>query len=264
MAKAKETKKQENKKQSVAGLKFIDLEKKEEVKIHFVPVSRDAKVGIMSATYTSCNTCPNRCPFKHAADDKEKDGPCYGKWGPCGLHFRAVSAGISGVAPEELKEKIQSGAHCSTVRHNVAGDIAVPGTDNIDENLVNVLCDAYKSAGVQAYTYTHCEQNDKNLKIMKESTKNGLVINASCEKLEEVKKVMEAGVPAVIAVNTMKEKVATVDGVKIVRCPNWENKEKTCQNCRLCMMKERKFAIAFPVHGPQAKKVQKSDLLMDI
>lgn len=261
MAKANEVKKQ-NKKQSVAGLKFSDLEKRKEVKINFVPVSHDAKVGIMSATYTSCNTCPNRCPFKHDPINKEKDGPCYAKYGPCGMHNRAVSAGITGVAPEELKAKIKSGAHCSTVRHNVSGDIAIPGTDDIDENLVKTLCDAFK--GMEAYTYTHCEQNDKNLKIMKESTKNGLVINASCEKLEEVKKAMNEGVPAVIAVNSMKEKAATVDGVKIVRCPNWDNKEKTCSSCRLCMMKERKFAIAFPVHGPQAKKVQKSDLLMDI
>lgn len=237
------------------GLKLSELEKREEIRIHFVGVSHDTKTGIMSATYSSCNTCPQRCPLR-------RGGGCYAENGHCNIHFVGVSAGITGTSPDELKDAIDNTPHCNIVRHNVAGDIAKPGTSDIDEKLLDTLCKAYK--GLTAYTYTHCDHTERNFNLMKKAIDNGFVVNSSCETMEQVKKAMNAGVPAVIAVNTMNGKVATVDGVKVVKCPNSDDKTRTCNGCRLCMMKERKFAVAFPVHGTKKATATKSGNLIDI
>ena len=67
-----------------------------------------------------------------------------------------------------------------------------------------------------------------------------------------------------IAVNEMQEKVKTVDGVKVVKCPNADNKDIKCLNCGLCYQKNRAFAIAFPVHGAKKEKAKKSGFLTNL
>lgn len=222
------------------------------VKIRFVGMSKNSKTGMISQTYTTCNTCPTRCPFA-------KNG-CYAKQG----HVRFVwdKTDNVGVAPKDLKKVIDSTPHTNIVRHNVAGDIAKEGTSDIDVKLVNELIKAY--SGLKAYTYTHCAVTEKNLTIAKKAIEKGFVINFSTENLTLAKKAHEAGVPVVIACNTIHANTVRKDGLTIQRCPATLDKGITCATCGKCWNKKRKSVIAFPVHGAGKKKAINAGFLADL
>lgn len=237
-----------------------------EILVRFVAQSKNPKTGNISQTYTSDITCPVRCPFRKKINGKET---CYCKGGYCGIHWRAVSK--YGKTPDKLKEVIEESAHTAVIRHNIGGDMATPGTSDIDVRLLNDLIAAFKN--VKAYTYTHCEASERNFELAKKAEKEAnFIINFSTEKIEDAKKVMEHGLNAVIAVNTMENDVAVVDGIKIVKCPNSAGKldkngdKMQCKMCGICWRKNRDFVVAFPAHGTKAnvKKIQKNGFLMDI
>lgn len=224
----------------------------ENVKIWLVEKSGNTKTGIMSVTYTTDNTCPERCPLKNNG--------CYAKNFPCCMQWKKAYS--KGVTPDQLKNVVENSNATEIIRHNVAGDIAKENTNEINESLVKNLVAAYK--GHKAYTYTHCEINERNIKIVKEACENGFIINFSTENMEDLKKAMDAGCNAVIACNTISDRVIIKNGVKIVCCPNALNKENVhCANCGLCM-KKRDFAIAFPIHGNGKKKAQEAGFLSDL
>lgn len=223
-----------------------------DVKIRFVGMSKNAKTGMISQTYTTCNTCPTRCPFK--------ENGCYAKMGHVRLCWDKTSE--MGVVPKDLKKLIDSTPHTNIIRHNVAGDIAKEGTSDIDEKLVKELVKAYK--GLKAYTYTHCTINERNLKIAKEAIANGFVINFSTENVASAKKAKEAGVPVVIACNTIHAKTVKKEGLTIQQCPATLDKGVTCATCGKCWNKSRKSVIAFPVHGAGKKKAINAGFLADL
>lgn len=225
----------------------------EHLKIRFIGVTKDKKTGLMSATYTSNNSCPLRCPFRVSKT-------CYAMFGPCYLHF-VKEMDKFGIPVEMLLEKIKNTAHLNIVRHNIAGDIAKSGTNDIDEDLVELLTETYKKAGVSAYTYTHCEQNERNYEIVKEASENGFIINFSTETVENAIDAVKHGVNAVLAVNKMNGKVKVVDGVVFVKCPADAKNGKYCANCGICYQKNRKQVVVFEAHGGGKKKI---DFLNDL
>jgi hypothetical protein len=224
----------------------------ENTKVWFIPQSGNTKTGIMSVTYTTENTCPARCPFK-------KNG-CYAENFPCCLQWKKTAQ--KGTKPENLKNIIKNSVHSDVIRHNVAGDLAKNHSNNIDKSLVENLCKAYKN--LKAYTYTHCSIIKKNIEIVKKAMQENFVINFSTENVKDAKKAMENGCNAVIACNSISDKVIVKNGIKIVQCPATYNKEKHCQNCGLCWQKNRGFVIAFPVHGNGKNKAKKAGFLIDL
>ena len=225
----------------------------EKIKIKFIEKSQNSKTGNISQTYSTPNTCPLRCPFKNNG--------CYAENFYTKMVWKKTEK--FGADPKELKEIIQkSKHHSSIIRHNIAGDIAIPCTNNIDAKLVNILCDAYKNCN--AYTYTHCEISKENIQIVKDACKKGFVINFSTETVEDAKKCIENGVNCVMTCNTILNKVVEKNGIKFVQCPATLDKEKHCANCKLCLLKERKFVIVFPIHGNGKKKAINSGILTDL
>ena len=121
--------------------------------------SANKKTGNIMQVYTTTTedlqgSCPTSCPLKKI---------CYAK---TGMNTRRAWS-ESNITIDELKAKVQKRAAylikkggCLLVRHNVAGDIAVPGTDLVNKNLVKFLTnEVYKN--LKAYTYTHCNVNKK-------------------------------------------------------------------------------------------------------
>jgi hypothetical protein len=226
----------------------------------YVAVSDNAKTGKMSAVYTATcksktGSCPARCPFQDM---------CYAKNGPCNIHWEKTVYSETNIS--NLNETIKNGKkHKNILRHNVASDMAIPETSDLNAELVQELSNIYNDNFDTAYTYTHCSvDNQKNIEIAKAAAKKNFVINFSTETISDCKKCLAAGVNCVIAVNGMQEKVKTVDGVKVVKCPNADNKDIKCLNCGLCYQKNRAFAIAFPVHGAKKEKAKKSGFLTDL
>ena len=223
------------------------------VKIRFVASSKNMKTGAISQTYSSCNTCPERCPFKNAG--------CYAKQGPVALVWKKTAE--CGINPQDLKATIQAAKNVTEViRHNVAGDIAIEGTNEINDQLLDTLCDAYQ--GHKAYTYTHTEINDHNVAAVIRAAEKGFVINFSTENLQDAKKAVNAGCNAVIACNTISKNVVKKEGLTIVRCPATYKEDITCSNCGMCYQKNRKAVVAFPVHGGGKKKAIKAGFLSDL
>ena len=231
--------------------KEVKKEVNQNTKIWFVPQSGNTKTGVMSVTYTTDNTCPDRCPFKNNG--------CYAKNFPCCLQWK--KAAQKGVTPEKLPEVVKNSAHTEVIRHNVAGDIAKNNSNYIDADLVNNLIKAYKN--LKAFTYTHCSIVKKNIDIVLKAMQAGFIINFSTENVKDLKKAMQAGCNAVIACNSMKNNIVVKDGIKIVKCPATYKDNIHCVNCGLCA-KKRDFAIAFPVHGNGKNKAKKAGFLCDL
>ena len=223
----------------------------------FVPVSDNAKTGKMAAIYTATcqdktGSCPARCPFASAG--------CYAKNGPCAIHWENTTKSETTV--DNLKNTILSEKKRKKVlRHNVAGDLAITDTSNINKSLIEKLTAIFKTCFDVAYSYTHCTINKRNISLVKKAMQENFIINFSTESVSDAKKCIDAGVNCVIACETMQEKIVIIDGVKIVKCPNSYNKSIQCVNCGLCYQKNRKFAIAFPVHGNQKGKAIKAGFL---
>ena len=227
------------------------MERAKETKIWFVPKSGNTKTGIMSVTYTDEGSCPARCPFKHNG--------CYAENFPCCMQWKKTEQ--KGCTPNQLANVVKNSAHTEIVRHNVAGDLAKNHSNYIDSDLVNALIKAYK--GLKAYTYTHTSIVKENIEIVLNAMKEGFVINFSTESVEDCKKAMQAGCNAVIACNSMSKNVVVKDGIKIVRCPATYKENVHCVNCGLCM-KQRDFAVAFPVHGNGKNKAKRAGFLTDL
>ena len=209
------------------------------VLIKLVEKSTNQKTGAITQTYSSSNTCPTRCPFKNSG--------CYAASGPCGLVWKKMQKAVT---PYELKELIQNSATTKLIRHNVAGDMAIEGTSELNYMLVSLLAKAFE--GHQAYTYTHCEINERNSDIIKMAQEKGFVINYSCENIEQVKKAIAHGVPAVMTCEQFEGTHKTIEGIKFVKCPSYKD-GVTCATCQMCS-KVRNYVVVFEAHGTSKKK----------
>lgn len=227
----------------------------------FVADSDNGKTGHMAVIYTAgVNDRHASCP---AHNCKLKCNGCYGDNFPCCLHW--IETMKSKVNVFNLAAAIAAAKKIKPImRHNVTGDLAITGSDDINQILLEKLTAIYKKFFQIAYSYTHCKITDRNIALVKKAMSENFVINFSTETVSDCKKCLAAGVNCVIAVNDMQQKTTTVDGVKIVKCPNSCDKNIKCVNCGLCYMKNRNFAIAFPVHGTKKEQVKKSGMLINL
>lgn len=215
--------------------------------IHHVPNTGNAKLKDkkldkvqFSCTYTSKCYCPKRCPWK--------GNGCYGETGNCNIHSQAVAKRETGTPVSLLATQVFYRGCGQYVRINVTGDMAIPGTNILSREFVEAVIQAYpRNFVVRLYTYTHCSLNTSNMKVMKEALEKGFIINASCERVSQVKRAVKAGLPAVLVVKHMDKPMLEKDGIQYVKCPNQCDGTK-CLHCGLCM-KARKQVVVFEYHG---------------
>lgn len=210
------------------------------------PHSANAKTGDIAQTYTNPETCPTRCPFKGHG--------CYAENFGANFQWKRAENGFDVWA---LIDWVQANTEeGDLIRHNVAGDICYPNSNDIDPQLVNYLIIAYR--GRKAYTYTHAEVNERNAQIVRDATSQGFVISFSCETPEEVDKAFMLGCMAVLTVTKAVEPNATTpNGWRIIQCPNQTHNDVTCKSCALCA-RLRGVVIAFQTHGTRAKKANEA------
>lgn len=229
-----------------------------DVKIRLVVSSRNSKTGDIPQTYTTANTCPSSCWWR-------ANGSCYAKGGRCAFHWLDKAGKGQWLSVDqlkrELKQKVVPGA---LIRHNVAGDLAIPATSQIDSELLSNLTNAYK--GFKAYAYTHCPPNTDNLKAAKKANKAGFTVSFSCERIEAVKVVRAEGLPAVLAVASMAKNKRVIDGITFIKCPNTVDSRIKCCDCKKCANPKRKSVIVFPCHGMkwQVKTAMNSGYLLNL
>ena len=218
-------------------------------KVLFVAKSTNRKTGDIPQTYTEEASCPTSCPFKGRGCYGEDYGTSFA-WRRCSTHGLNLSELMDHVAQLEPR---------TLLRHNVAGDMAIPGTDRLDSELVYQLTSIYHAAGVMAYAYTHCRLGEEEAWQIKCARERNFVINASCETTQECDKAIDLGVPAVIAcVDAEHVPATTPKGRRIVICPNQSHERVTCKSCKLCARGNRKVVVALLAHGIRRKKAREA------
>ena len=218
-------------------------------KILFVEKSTNRKTGDIPQTYTEEASCPTSCPFKGRGCYGEDYGTSFA-WRRCSTH---------GLNLSELMDRVTRLEPGALLRHNVAGDMAIPGTGRLNLDLVSRLSEIFWVAGVQAYTYTHCELGRLEGYCLRVARNSRFTVNASCETTQECDKAIDLGVPAVITcVDAEHFPAATPKGRRIVICPNQSHEGVTCKSCKLCARGNRKAVVALLAHGVRRKKAREA------
>lgn len=240
------------------------------MKMLLLPASANKKTGDIVQSYSSRSTCPKDCIFKNNG--------CYAEgyhtkmvWDRCedkkdaryvidGEHLKIGL--LEGVFNKLRKDPTRNSI---LFRHNVAGDLAVEGTNLIDVKRVDTIAGAIEGANrvvgeiIKGYTYTHCNIDLNASDIIHDAAHKGFLINASCETIAEVKHAKSLGINAVIASVNPKETEKELKAVGLygAQCPAQVNEGMDCDRCQLCA-KNRKVVIIFGVHGVQKGKARKA------
>ena len=222
------------------------------------------KTGHIAASYTEKSTCPDAC--------KLKNNGCYADGHPVARHWHKV-----GNPDERTKSHFDWDNFCLQVqalpkgkmfRHNVAGDL--PGENNsIDRTKLDKLVSA--AARVKGFTFTHKPvgmgpigesakqqlERASNSNAIKLANESGFTINLSADDMSQADYLAELNIGPVVTVVGMDapRHMKTPEGRNVIVCPNEEDKNMTCERCRLCANSKRKAIIAFRAHGFRKHKV---------
>lgn len=198
---------------------------------------RDAFKAMVAATYRMVgDTCPSSC--------KLLNNGCYAQKGKVLFHQKKAPADANDGAV--LLEFIRGLTPKHKLRHNVSGDLFVG--DEPDEAYITALVQGHSERpDVVGWGYTH---GWKKLDATRLRLPN-LVINASCDNLDDLRAAREAGWAQVIVLEKgeHRRRLKLADDVDVVVCPQQTSGGKIgCTDCGLCWRGDRKFAIGFLRH----------------
>lgn len=210
-----------------------------------VEASKNAKTGLVHATYASQNSCPSSCPLR--------SNGCYAENGPMVIWTRRVhdagpDASVLEVAHAEAIA-ISNLSGRNDLRLHVVGDCTTNETAAIvSDAAIEVL-----KKGRQAWAYTHSAANVERRAWGKVS------VLASAERPDQVLAYQDKGYATAMVVDKFEsERLYKKDGLSILPCPN-QTRGVQCTSCRLCLDDDRLHAkgitIGFAPHGTRVKRV---------
>lgn len=212
-----------------------------------VEVSQNEKIGPVSTTYTTQESCDKSCPFYGEG--------CYGESGMVAIHGRRLDKAYTNETPEQIAAEESSAIEKLTgnldLRVHTVGDCKTPEAARI---ISSAMRKHRRKHNRGAWTYTHAWRN-----VPAENWQGESVL-ASVETPEDAEKAMKAGYAVAMVVEKFEsKKMYEKNGLKILPCPAQTNDNKQCVNCRACMNAESllrtKTVIGFEPHGSQKKKV---------
>lgn len=206
---------------------------------HFTARSGNSKLGPMSATYRTQESCPDTCPLIG-------DG-CYAHGRLFSFPQRYGHSDIPAIVDRMIAEVPIGGM----VRFEVTGDVmTVDG--KVDWEWIRG-CNRFAKMrpDVRIIRYTHSWQ-----KVNAE--RFAYPVNASCESPTEVEQAISRGYEAVIVLTGEDDELIgqKIAGKRVIICPE-QSKGVTCTQCRLCS-KPRNSIIGFLPHGPSRRKAAAS------
>lgn len=233
--------------------------KQEKTRYHLTLHSMAHKLTGLTVWRTPSYTCPDTCPLKGTG--------CYDTEGNCNVHRSRLDRGYyQGVDVKTLIKQLP--LTTSIVRPGIGGDLA--GKSNmIDKQENTTLFKALFKEHKKVLLFTHKPlthggtkaERTANLETIKkiQEVNPTLAVNVSCEKFSQVDKAIKAGLDAVCIVPDNTPVRLTPGGIKVVTCPEAQDKTDGCASCGrgqpLCSRKNRGYAIGFPAHGSRVKKV---------
>ncbi len=136
----------------------------------------------------------------------------------------------------------------------------MPQNANGTMNRSKALQLAKAAKHTKGWTYTHYNpENSHNRETISAMNKiGGLVVNLSADSLEEADRYSKLGIgPVVVTVpeNTPNNGNKTPNGLTLVICPAQTQESMTCEQCKLCQIRDRKSIVAFKAHGTAKKRL---------
>jgi len=211
----------------------------------FVQRSSNVKIGPIPATMSPRATCSDSCLFKRSG--------CFGDNFPLSLHWDRLDH--KGLSWADMIAKIEALKADALFRHNVVGDLVLLADGTIDEAALTEFAQAAKSK--RPIVYTHAPQTTRNLDIL---ARSGVVVNVSCETVEQARRAISHGVNAVLTVKRSEVTETTRNGktLRLVPCPAETREDVTCKTCELCSRDRvaSGVVVTFHAHGGQTKKLE--------
>lgn len=222
--------------------------------------SANRRIGLMSATYTGYQTCPESCPLKPKVDPETgefKGGECYASNDLVGMQMHRLTR--AGVDAELIQIR---DAECDGIRKltgknilrlKVGGDFPNPEY----AQAIAGACDDYRAKHNQpAYAYTH------NWREIPREKFGRVSILASCDKPEDIAEAKAAGYATATIVPEFPNgaKAFELEGHKLIPCPKQINAAVQCVRCKLCvhdeLLRERNLTIAFEPESRNAARLK--------
>jgi len=208
-----------------------------------VEISDNAKVGKISITAASQNSCPSTCPLRGKG--------CYAEVGRANLvtarlNLSEINAPLA-IARLEA-EAIRKLSGRRMLRLHVVGDCYI---DEGAKLLAQAAAEHTAKKGMPVFTYTHGHET-------KRESWGGISVLRSCETFTQVKKAHKDGFAAAMVVEKHESDTAQVrDGFTLIPCPQQTGRVKNCASCKLCSQDKKlhakKAVITFAVHGAREK-----------
>lgn len=215
---------------------------------HLTTQSGNVKTGPIPVSTSSATTCPTACPLRN--------GGCYARGGPLGMHWRAVTEGKRGVTFAEFIEQVRELPLGTLWRHNQAGDL--PGTGNrIDGAKLRELTAANRLR--RGWTYTHKPMSPANAAAVREANAGGFAVNLPANNLTHADELSALGVGPVVVVlpSDSAPTVYTPAGRKVIVCPAQQREGITCADCGLCARRDRSVIVGFLAHGSARRAAER-------
>src|SRR6202007_990125 len=242
------------------------------MKVHFIPVSQNAKTGPIPVSIIERASCWPGCALY--------ENGCYAETGALAMHWRSVSRGLAGGSWSEFCAKVAALRPGRLWRYAQAGDL--PGYDAaIDAELLNELVTANSGKNAIAFTHKPVLGDDlvavENRRLIAAAVKAGFTVNLSADNPAHADLLAELGIAPVVTVlarayarravrhrfkkqrdewaetiGEWRDRTASLPrytpaGRRIAVCPATYS-DATCKTCGACTH-VRDAVIGFPAYG---------------
>jgi hypothetical protein len=213
-----------------------------------IELSDNAKLGPMSATYVSQQSCPPACPFR--------GNGCYGEHGLVGLTTRRLNrAGLTqarDIARQEARA-IDRLSGVFDLRLHVVGDARTASA----ARELDRAAKRYRRRGrrgSKVFTFSHAWAD------VPRKAWGAVSVLASCETAGQVLQARARGYAAALVVPEFRQEAAyDHEGLRLLPCP-YETRGVKCVHCRLCMddarLRKAGLTIGFVPHGHGKEKAR--------
>ena len=223
--------------------------------------SGNSKVGRIPATWSGRETCPPSCPLFNKPAGK-KAPPCYYFGGyRTGAQAKRLAENKNnrGLDRDQFIGWVLSLPIAQLWRDRIGGDQIPdlridPTAETIDQEWLDAVATANKRRRARGFGYCHYDVIDNlvNRAALVRAAAKGFVLNVSANNIAHALRIHKAAPALPIAVMVPMDyttKDQTIDGLRIILCPNAWNSAIDCQRCQICAIGERDYAIALPAHG---------------
>lgn len=211
-----------------------------------VEISDNSKIGKISMTAASQDSCPPTCPLRGAG--------CYAEVGRANLVTARLNASDIKSPIEIAKleaEAIRKLSGRRMLRLHVVGDCYI---DEGAKILAEAAAEHTAKSGKPVFTYTHGHTT-------KRESWGDISVLRSCETIAQVQRAHDAGFAAAMVVDRHETgKAIKQDGFNLVPCPQQIGTKNNCADCKLCtkdaLLHKQKIVITFAIHGAREKRAR--------